>query len=447
MSNDRAFATSPPIPSVESLVAGFREAEKPAALHRIGIEHEKLIHQRTDGRPASYEGASGIGALLEGLVPLGYEPLYEGNGADARLVALRRGQSTVSLEPGGQLEFSGSPFVSAAEAHAEHLEHLGHLRPVLSKLGLVAVALGYRPFTALEEVPFMPRSRFACMRSSLPQYGAFGSNMMRMTASVQVSLDWEDEADCARKIQVLARLTPLLVALYANSPLADGRPAPCLSFRSHIWEGVDRTRCGYLPSMLDGTFSYGAYVEWALDANVLFVRRGDRYEDPKRTFRQLLAEGWAGEPVRFADWDNHISTLFPEVRIKRVLEVRGPDCVDAELTGALAALLRGLLYDSTALQNAKALLPALTMDEQLAFHRDARRVGLAGRLGARSFAALANELVEVARDGLRRLDPADAPLLDPLQAVVRSGRSPAEGVLEAFNRGATATALHAACTV
>jgi glutamate--cysteine ligase len=434
MSVDREFAASEPVRSIEDLVAGFRAAEKPAARHRLGIEHEKLVHRASDAAPAAYGGDDGIDALLAELAALGYEPASEGQ--PPRVVALRRGQSTVSLEPGGQLEFSGSPFVSAREAYRENLEHLGHLRTVTSKLGLMAVALAYRPFDALEAVPWMPRARFDLMQHSLPQYGALGSNMMRMTASVQVSLDWADEADCARKVQVMSRMTPLLVAMFANSPLEEGQPTGYVSYRSRIWDGVDGSRCGYLPSMLDGTFSYATYVDWALDANVLFVRRGDVYRDPRRTFRKLLAEGWDGEPVTFGDWDNHVSTLFPEVRIKRVLEVRGPDGVDASMVGALAALLRGLLYDDGALRDANALLPMLSLDEQRSFHDEARRHGMRGRLGKAPLSSVALDTLDLARDGLGRLDPDDIALLEPLYELAESSRCPADRVLDAFRRGA-----------
>jgi glutamate--cysteine ligase len=204
-----------------------------------------------------------------------------------------------------------------------------------------------------------------------------------------------------------------------------------LSYRSRVWDEVDPTRCGYLPAFFDGSFCYRAYVEWALDAPLLFLRRQGQYLRPKLTFRELLAKGFQGQPALYSDWVDHLSTLFPEVRLKKVLEVRGADCVDAELTGALVALWRGLLYDPTAREEAARLLPALTHAEHLAFHETARKQGLKGQLRGTSLASLASGMLEVARAGLMRLDRQDAPLLAPLEAVAASGSSPAERVLAA----------------
>jgi glutamate--cysteine ligase len=225
-----------------------------------------------------------------------------------------------------------------------------------------------------------------------------------------------------------------MVALYANSPLVEGKPCGYMSFRSRVWEEVDPTRCGYLPAFFDGSFSYRAYVDWALDAPLLFLRRDGQYLHPKLSFRQLLKDGFDGQPADLGDWTDHLSTLFPEVRLKKVMEVRGADCASAEMTGALAALWRGLLYDATAMDEAERLLPKLSFTEHLAFHDAARRQGLAGKLGNQEFHRLAGEMVAIARRGLERLDAADAPLLEPLARVAASGRSPAQDVLEAWEK-------------
>jgi glutamate--cysteine ligase len=256
-----------------------------------------------------------------------------------------------------------------------------------------------------------------------------------MTCTGQVSLDWADEADCARKVTATARLTPLLVALYANSPLVRGRPSGWMSYRSHVWTDVDPTRCGYFPRMLDGTFDYRAYVDWALRAPLLFLRREGEYLTPSLTFGQLLSNGHDGQPARAGDWVDHLSTLFPEVRIKRVLEVRGADSVSLALTGALVALWRGLLYDKDTVEAALRLVPRLSFEEHLQFHAEAQRRGLQGRVRSTPLAPLALEMVRLAREGLRRLDPEDARLLDPLEERARAGRSPAEDVLEAAGSG------------
>jgi glutamate--cysteine ligase len=421
------------------LVEGFRAAEKPRAEMRLGLEHEKLVYPLGPARPVPYEGPSGIGALLERMASGGYTPFRETPEAPA--IALQRGMLTVSLEPGGQLELSGSPWHTAREAHAENLAHLAEVKAAAQALGLQVVALGYRPFGTPADMPWMPKTRYVAMRRSLPERGRLALNMMLMTSTGQVSLDWENEADCVRKTVVVARLAPLMVALYANSPLVEGRPWGGMSFRNRVWEEVDPARCGYLRAFFDGSFSYRAYVEWALDAPLLFLRRRGEYLHPKMTFRQLLKEGFEGRPAEMADWTDHLSTLFHEVRLKKVVEVRGADCVGAAMTGGLAALWRGILYEPGALEEAERLLPKLSYEEHLAFHATARGEGLAGRLGTRELHRLAAEMVDIARRGLQRLDPADAPLLEPLAEVAASGRSPARAVLEAWEREPSPEAL------
>ncbi|MFY1830030.1 glutamate--cysteine ligase [Myxococcus fulvus] len=434
MSLDLKRAASEPITSVDMLVSGFRAAEKPQGDLRLGLEHEKLLYPVGSSEPVPYEGDSGVGALLTRLAPDGYIPFRET--PDSPVIALQRerGEATISLEPGGQFELSGSPFHTAREAHAENLAHLKQVKAAAGELGLRLVTLGYRPTGTTFTQPWMPKSRYLVMRRTLPERGRLALNMMLMTATGQVSLDWKDEADCVRKTVVIARLSPIMNALYANSPLVDGRPSGYLSFRNRVWDEVDPTRCGYLPAFFDGSFSYRAYVEWALDAPLLFLRREGQYLHPKLTFRQLLEQGFEGKPPDLADWTDHLSTLFPEVRLKKVVEVRGADCGNAAMTGALAALWRGILYDATALDEAERLLPKLTYVEHLAFHDTARREGLAGRLGARELYRLAEEMVGIARRGLGRLDAADAPLLEPLAEVAASKRSPAAELLEAWEK-------------
>jgi glutamate--cysteine ligase len=440
MSLDTARPPDQPISGLEDLVSYFRTAEKPRGDHRVGLEHEKLLFDARTGGPVPYEGDRGVGALLQALGP-GYVPFRERPEGPA--IALQRGDSTISLEPGGQLELSGAAARSAREVHGENLRHLEEVRQAAGRLGIQVVALGYRPFGSVPGMPWMPKGRYQVMRRTLGERGRLALDMMLMTATGQVSLDWADEADCARKVSAVARLSPVMVALYANSPIVRGAPAGVLSYRSRVWAEVDPARCGYLPSMIDGTFSYRAYVEWALDAPLLFLRRGGDYRTPAMTFRQLLKDGFEGRPALMGDWVDHLSTLFPEVRIKRVLEVRGADCVPAAQTGALAALWRGLLYDAQALGDAERLLPRLSFAEHLELHRAAGERGLRAAVRGAPLAALAVELVQIARGGLSRLDAGDAPLLDVLEETARSGRSPAERVLEVFERRPDPAALAA----
>jgi glutamate--cysteine ligase len=434
MSLDRQQPEAQPISSVDELTELFRASERPASRHQLGLEHEKLIYPVRSATPVAYEGPSGIGQLLARIQRHGYQPFREA--PDQPVIALTRSAATISLEPGGQLELSGSPAPSARAVHAENLRHISEVKGACAELGLRIVALGYRPFGTVAEMPWMPKTRYAVMRHTLGSRGRLALDMMLMTATGQISLDWSNEADCIRKAVAVARLSPAMVAMYANSPLINGRPSGWMSYRSHVWTDVDPARCGFLPSMFDGSFSYRAYVEWGLDAPLLFLRRRDKYLQPSMTFRQLLAQGFEGEPALQSDWIDHLSTLFPEVRLKKVIEVRGADCVSAELTGALAALWRGVLYDPLALAEAERLVPKLAYREHLEFAEAARKQGLGGRYGKLHFAELAKSLVEVARAGLMRLDPADAPLLEPLRELVADGRSPAENVLDQWRKDA-----------
>jgi len=275
MSLDREQPQVQPVSSVEELTAFFQTAERPTANHQVGLEHEKFIYPRTVALPVPYEGPSGIGALLTALARRGYQPFRES--AEQPVIALTRGTSTISLEPGGQVELSGNPARTARIVHAENKQHLSQLKDSCAELGLRPVALGYRPFGTTAQMPWMPKTRYAAMRKTLGARGRLALDMMLMTATGQVSLDWSNEADCVRKVVTAARLTPVIVALFANSPLVQGRPSGWMSYRSHVWTEVDPARCGYLPSMFDGSFSYRAYVEWGLDAPLLFLRRQDQY--------------------------------------------------------------------------------------------------------------------------------------------------------------------------
>jgi glutamate--cysteine ligase len=430
MSLDRAPTEDEVVTSASELVEVFRSAERPRPEHRVGLEHEKFLYPVEDPPlPVPYEGPRGIGALLRLLEERGYAPFRDA--PDAPPIALTRDEHTLSLEPGGQFELSGTPAGTARAVHAENVAHAGLLTECAAQLGLMPVTLGYRLWGTTADVPWMPKKRYQMMRKTLPVRGKLALDMMLMTCTGQVSLDWASEADCGRKVTATARLTPLLVALYANSPLVRGASSGWMSYRSHVWSDVDPTRCGYFPRMLDGTFDYRAYVDWALQAPLLFLRRKGEYVTPALTFGQLLEGGLDGQPARRSDWTDHLSTLFPEVRIKRVMEVRGADSVSLEMTGGLPALWRGLLYDEGALDAALGLVPRLSYTEHLAFHEEAQRHGLRGTLRGTSLSSLALEMVRLARVGLERIDPADAPLLEVLEARARSSRSPAEDVLAA----------------
>ena len=428
MSLDQHETEAHPVTDVGELVAVLASWARPGA-PLIGLEHEKLLYATGTNHPVPHAGPKGVEALLASFEASSWEPFREAPGLP--IIAMKREAATLSLEPGGQLELSGSPFASAREVHEENLAHLKDLKARAAALGITAVTLGLRPYTAVADMPWMPKTRYRLMRETLGRRGKLALHMMLLTGTGQVSLDFVDEADLKRKITALSRLSPVLVALFANSPLHEGKPSGYLSFRSHIWSDVDPARCGIPAFLVDGSFSYRAYAEWALDAPLLFLRRAGQYVDPKLTFRQLLKDGYQGQPATIADWNDHLSTLFPEMRIKKVLEVRSADGVNAALTAGLVALLRGLAYDATALGELEAALPKLGHREHLALHAAAQVKALDAPLpGAGTLKDLAREVVAIARRGLGRIDPLDAPLLDPVDEVAQTGRTRAHVLLE-----------------
>ncbi|MFZ5443615.1 MAG: glutamate--cysteine ligase [Myxococcota bacterium] len=432
MSLDAKQTEQRPVGDVSELVKLLASAERRTGPLLLGLEHERLLFPKQGFSPIAYDGPSGVGAVMTAFAKFGFTEYREAPGLP--VIAMQRGMETLSLEPGGQFELSGSPFATATEAHAEATRHAQELREVTASLGLRAVGLAYRPFFELGEMPWMPKTRYRVMRETLGTRGSHAFDMMLMTTTGQVSLDWRDEADCVRKVTAAVRISPLLVALFANSPIAQGKPTGFLSYRSRVWNDVDPARCGYPQAMLDGSFSYRAYVEWALDAPMLFVRRDGQYLNPKMTFRQFLAKGFEGRPATESDWADHLSTLFPEVRLKKIVEIRAADANTTAMTSALGALMRGVLYDAQALDEATRLLPKTTPDGHRALHHSAQRSGLGAPVGEGTLADFAPTLLGIARAGLQRLGGGDEVLLAPLEAIAERRRSPALDVLEHFAR-------------
>lgn len=411
MSVDPLQETLVPLTSRAELLEYFAPPKGAARALRVGLEHEKLLFIKGTTQSAPYEGPHGVGAVFRALEAKGWVPFRERPGGPT--IAMTRGGASLSFEPGGQFEFSGAPQATARAADAEHRNHVAELLPVLDSLGLEVAWLGYRPDERIEDVPWMPKQRYGIMRRTLS--GPMAHAMMKMTATGQVSLDWTDEADLVRKFTATARLAPLLVAWFANSRRVESKDSGYASFRSHVWSGVDPARCGYQPFFLDGTFSLERYVDWALEAPMLFLRRAGEYRDTGLTFRGFLEQGHQGERATAQDWSDHLSTLFPEVRIKKILEVRSADGNALERTSALVALMRGLLYGEEGPQQLMALLPWAGTAAHLDGHHSAQRHGLDGALAGQSYRALAARVLALAERLLGQLDAADAPLLAPLR--------------------------------
>ncbi len=442
MSLDRSITESPPVQGVEDLVAWFRERERPAASWKVGIEFEALPQVKGTLDPVPYGGPRGIEALLRGFSRFGYSPFEEHGHA----IAAQRGGLTVSIEPGGQIELSGRPFQDV-HAIAEELDHHLEMGSVLGhELGIEFLAAGYRPWGTPATAQWVPKERYAVMRPFLAARDRLGPDMMSMTASAQASFDFSGERDAAEKLRTALGVQPAVVALCANSPVVRGAESGWQSFRTEVWAHTDAARCGGLPFAFEPGFeddAFRRYTEWALDVPMVFVRREGRYLDTRGfTFRRFLAEGLEGYRPTLADWEDQLSVLFPEVRMKGVIEVRGADSVPAPLVKAVAAFWKGILYSRESRDWAWDQVRRLGPAERAALHVTAAREGLRGRTtDGRTVAELASTLLDAASLGLCRQGACgqtgedERIWLAPLLARAREARAPADDALDAFRSG------------
>jgi glutamate--cysteine ligase len=411
----------------------FRTAAKPPSAFRVGVEQEKIA-VLADGRPVAYEGPAGIAEILERMAARGFQPQRE----DGHVIALARGDDRITVEPGGQLELSGGAKTTAVLARDMLRAHVAEVQEIAAPLGVTFIGIGARPFGTIDDVPWLPKRRYRVMRKYFPEHGRdsrLAHYMMKTTATVQANFDYADEAEATDKIRTAYGVTSIVTALYAASPISEGRPNGYKSFRAAVWLETDADRCGLLPFAFTPTFSFRDYVEWALDVPMFFLVRGGEYRPAGgATFRRFMREGLGGEGATLADWEVHLSTLFPEVRLKRYIEVRGADAGPLPTAVALAALWRGVLDDAEARAAAWALVDGHPFADREALRREVPRAGLQARLGKRTLAELGVELVRIAGEGLARLPggAADRPLLEPLAAYADAGRSPADDLLDDF---------------
>jgi glutamate--cysteine ligase len=439
MARDASDAT--PLESRDQLVAVLESGSKPRERWRVGTEHEKIGFRVDDLGPVPYEGPRGIRRLLElmeGL--LGWQPIMD---RDA-IIGLSDpvGMGAISLEPGGQFELSGAPLETIHQTAREITCHLAQVRECAEPLGIGFLGIGLSPKWTRAETPVMPKSRYAIMSRYMPKVGGKGVDMMFRTTTVQANLDFADEADMVRKMRVSLALQPVATALFANSPFLEGAPSGFLSYRAEIWRDTDPDRTGLLPFAFEPGFGFEAYVDWALDVPMYFVKRGGVYHDVAgQSFRELLEGRLAslpGERATLSDWENHLSTLFPDVRLKRYLEMRGADGGPTGRLAALPALWVGLLYDPVALDAASELVRDWTAEERQRLRDQVPRTALKTPFRNRTVQDLAREMVGLARDGLRRrarLDPSgrdETIYLAPLEEIVETGDSPAEVLLREY---------------
>jgi glutamate--cysteine ligase len=428
-------AQSAAVSSIDELVGYIRGAERPAESWMVGVEHEKIGVHQPGLSPVGYYGKGGIRELLDAIARSanGSQHKHKENGQP---IALLSDNASVTLEPGGQLELSGAPSKSFAAIEKEIRDHLDVVRK--DSNGVTWLAAGYRPFGKREQVEWMPKGRYAAMKASLGPRGRLAPDMMLMTATVQANLDWSDEQDLAEKVRASTAVSPIVTALFANSPLIEGKPCGLLDFRYQVWRETDNARCGLLEQMRKPDWTYRTYVEWALDVPMLFIRNGKDYKDAQQQpFRDWLTTGVTrdGQKVQptLQNWVDHLTTLFPEVRVKRVLELRGADVVPPPMMMSLPAIWTGLLYDKDARRAAWELTKKWSFKELVDFQGEVARVALTAK-GPNGETArdLAREVLAIARKGLKATGFAEEKHLDPLSDIVESGITLAERVLEAM---------------
>ncbi len=433
-------SASPLIESRDDLLAVFSDGEKPKRDWRIGTEHEKFVYRLSDHRAPSYDEPGGIRDLLGAMTEYGWKPVVE----NGNVIALSGADGTISLEPAGQLELSGAALENLHESCAESGRHLKQVKAVGDQLGLGFLGLGMWPDKTRAELPIMPKGRYRIMLDYMPKVGGLGLDMMLRTCTIQTNLDYSSEADMVKKFRVALALQPVATALFANSPFTEGKPNGYKSFRSHIWEDTDPDRTGMLPFVFDDGFGYERYLDYALDVPMYFVFRDGRYLDVAgKSFRDFLdgrLDALPGEKPKVSDWVDHLSTAFPEVRLKSFLEMRGADGGRWGKICALPALWVGLLYDQPTLDAAWDLVKHWSIEEREHLRRDVPRLALdTPTPDGATMRELASRVVDLAAAGLTaraQLNSAgdnEVGFLDPLREIVASGMTPADRLLDKYH--------------
>lgn len=427
-----------PITDARDLVAWLESGCKPREQWRIGTEHEKFGFRSDDLSALPFDGDRGVEAVLRGLAAFDWEPV----GEHGSVIALRHGGGSVTLEPGGQLELSGDLLDNLHQTCDEVNGHLAQVKAVAEPLRLGFIGMGFHPLHTRDAIPWMPKDRYRIMRAYMPRVGSLGLDMMKRTCTVQVNLDFSDEADMVAKFRASLALQPIATALFANSPFVEGKPSGYLSYRAHVWTDTDPDRTGLMPWVFESGMGFERYVDWMLDVPMYFVRRNGEYIDAAgQSFRDFLAgrlPALPGEHPTLADWEDHLTTAFPEVRLKRYLEMRGADGGPWHRLCALPAFWVGLLYDADALAACLELTADWSHDDRERLRRDVAVKGLAAEIRGRSVRDIAAELLEAARRGLsnrKRLNGAgddESGFLGALDQVVDSGLTPAEDKLRRY---------------
>lgn len=432
-----------PLTSVSELSAYLAKGARPKQDFRIGTEHEKFAFFRADNSPVPYFGDASISALLKGMEKkLGWEPIMDGE----NIIGLgeQSGMGAISIEPGGQFELSGAPVESIHQTCRESNQHLAVLREIAEPMGIRFLGIGGSPKWTLAETPRMPKSRYDIMTRYMPKVGSKGLDMMYRTCTIQVNLDFSSEEDMAAKMRVSMKLQSIATALFASSPFTEGKPNGLVSWRGDIWRDTDNQRSGVLPFVFRPDFGFADYVEWALDVPMYFIVRDGKYHDCTHvTFRQFMNGALKGEvkdwEPTMGDWTNHLSTLFPDVRLKRFLEMRGADGGPWRRICALPAFWVGLLYDDTALADAETLTADWTVEDVIAMRDAVPAKGLKAEIKGKSVLDVAREAVAISKAGLKaraRLNGEgqdESIFLQPLDEVLAKKTTMADDMLSLYH--------------
>jgi glutamate--cysteine ligase len=430
-----------PLSGLDDLLAPFHQAEKPPDQWRVGTEAEKFGVRIDTFEPLPYTGPRSVSSVLRLFVERdGWTAEREHEGGD--IIALTRDsisgeRASITLEPGGQLELSGAPLRTVHETCDEVHQHMKELAAMTEELGIGWLGLGFHPFAQQSELPWVPKYRYAIMREYLPTKGKYALDMMRRTATVQANFDYDSETDAMRKLRASLRVSVIVTAMFANSPFVEGRATGERSHRTRVWLDVDRDRSGLLPFIWNDASGYRDYVEWALDVPMFLVKRGSTiHRNTGQTFRAFLKDGYSGVRATGGDWATHLNTLFPEVRLKRTLEVRGADSQTIRLVCALPAIWKGLLYDETALAEVERFAAPIDFASAEASREQIADRGLGAMLQGRPMAEWASELLEISTRGLARIGHKNSRGKDEtihlaqLKSLVQQGKTPADELLE-----------------
>ena len=428
----------------DDLIATMSKGEKPKDQWRIGAEHEKFGFDRETLKRPAYDGDNGIHAMLTGLQRFGWNPVEEGG----YLIALERKNAegfsaSVSLEPGGQFELSGAPLKTIHDICSETGQHLMEVKQVADQIGIGFLGVGFDPMWKREDVPVMPKGRYNIMRAYMPKKGNLGLDMMLRTSTIQANLDFASEADMVMKFRTSLALQPIATALFANSPFTEGKPNGFLSARANVWTDTDPDRTGMIGFVFEDGFGYERYADYALDVPMYFAKRDGIYHDLSgQSFRKFMSEGLdalPGHRATIKDWEDHLTTLFPEVRLKQYLEMRGADGGPWSRICALPALWAGIFYDEASLQAAWDLCKDWAIEDHERLRRDVTRLGLKAEVAGRSVRDIAVDMVAIAKQGLKNRACFSGGMVDErgylaeLEDIADSGITSSDRLLELYH--------------